>query len=279
MEKLSIFGGKGFIGGKFADRWPHISNVMERNANVPQDKDALYLISTTHNYNVHGDVHLDINTNLNKLMDVLPNVKGTFNFISSWFVYGSGYETQYEPAKEISPTNPKGFYSITKKTAEDLTVSYCRTFARDYRIMRLCNVIGGDPSAGKQKNALEFLIGKIIRNESIDLYTGHNFRNYLHVDDVCDAIELVLRKGDLNTIYNIGSTDSTRLIDIVEYARHKVGSTSPINLVVPPRFHDIIQTKNFFMNCDKLRGLGFVQKYDVYQSVDRIINAWTNQKS
>ena len=87
MGKLSIFGGTGFVGSNFVKLYPDKCNIIERENNVPIDHDVLYLISTTHNYHVFSDVHLDVNTNLTKLLNVLPNTKGTFNFISSWFAY------------------------------------------------------------------------------------------------------------------------------------------------------------------------------------------------
>lgn len=276
MEKLSVFGGTGFIGGRYCYR-NQDTIVIDRESNTPLSKDALYLISTTHNYNVNTDVHLDINTNLNKLMDVLPNVDGTFNFISSWFVYGKGYGNQHLPAHEYAYCNPTGFYSITKKAAEDLIVSYCETFGKSYRIMRLCNVIGGDPKAGKQKNALEYILQKIVNNETVEIYTGDNYRNFLHVDDVCDAIKLVTEEGKYNDIYNIGSHNSERLIDIVQYAKEKVNSESRIKLVAPPRFHTIVQSTDFFMDCKKLRGLGFVQKYSMYDTIDQILFRLTSK--
>jgi hypothetical protein len=91
MDELTIFGGSGFVGSNFAKLYPQKSIIMPRDENWSENmKDVLYLISTTHNYHVFDDLHKDINTNLNKLMDVLPNVQGTFNFVSSWFVYGEG---------------------------------------------------------------------------------------------------------------------------------------------------------------------------------------------
>lgn len=271
MEKLSIFGGTGFVGSNFVGKYPEKSIIVPRDANRIEDmKDVLYLISTTHNYHVFNDVHKDIDTNLNKLMHVLPNVNGTFNFISSWFVYGAGYG-KYNPANESDHCAPKGFYSITKKAAEDLVESYCRTFKKNYRIMRLCNVIGGDPKAGSKKNALEYLIGSISRGEPINLYNGDNYRNFLHVDDVCNAINIVSEKGKLNEIYNIGGEESTRINDIVDYVMKKTNSNSKITYIDAPEFHQIVQSPNFFMDCEKLRYLGFRQKYSTYQAVDKIL--------
>jgi nucleoside-diphosphate-sugar epimerase len=271
MDELTIFGGSGFVGSNFAKLYPQKSIIMPRDENWSENmKDVLYLISTTHNYHVFDDLHKDINTNLNKLMDVLPNVQGTFNFVSSWFVYGEGY-TKYRPAEEGDPCNPKGFYSITKKTAEDLTESFCRTFHRNYRILRLCNVIGGDVGAGKKKNALEYLIGNVVRNEPISIYKGDNYRNFMHVEDVCAAINLATHSGKFNEIYNIGAEESIKLIDIIDYVIKKTGSTSKITYVDVPEFHQIVQAPNFFMDCEKIRNLGFRQKYTIFQAVDKIL--------
>ena len=249
MDKLSIFGGTGFVGGSFVKTYPDQTVLVPREDNTVEGmKDALYLISTTHNYHVFDDLHKDIDTNLNKLMKVLPNVNGTFNFVSSWFVYGNGYG-KYNPAKETDHCAPKGFYSITKKTAEDLVESYCKTFKKNYRILRLCNVIGGDPKAGKKKNALEYLVGSIARGEPVNLYNGDNYRNFLHVEDVCAAIKLVTEKGKMNEIYNIGGEESSRINDIVDYVIWKTKSNSQITYIDAPEFHQIVQAPNFFKDC------------------------------
>jgi nucleoside-diphosphate-sugar epimerase len=271
MEKLSIFGGTGFIGKTFASKYSEKCNVIPRDENVPVDDNIVYFISTTNNYNVFTDVHLDINTNLNKLMDVLPNVKGTINFISSWFVYGSGYDSINRQASETSSCNPKGFYSITKKTAEDLIISYCEVNSIDYRIIRLCNVIGGDANASSKKNAFEFLLRNIVNGEKVEIYTGDNYRNYLHVDDVVLAIDTIIKNGQLNTVYNVGSRCSDRLIDVIQYVKEKSNSNSEIKFVMAPRFHKIVQTTDFFMNCNRLFGLGFHQKYRTTEAIDRIL--------
>lgn len=272
MEKVNIFGGTGFVGSNYAKLYPNDVEIIPResNSSLGENRDALYLISTVHNYHVFSDLHQDINTNLKKLMDVLPNVKGTFNFVSSWFVYGDGF-TQENPAKENSHCDPRGFYSITKKAAEDLLISYSKTFDKNYRILRLSNIIGGDPKSEKRKNALEYLIRQIINNEPINIYNGDNYRNFLHVEDACDAIKIVIEDGNLNEIYNIGANESTKIIDIVNYVIKKVGSKSTITYIDSPKFHKIVQTENFFMDCKKLRTLKFRPKYTLFQSVDTII--------
>jgi nucleoside-diphosphate-sugar epimerase len=132
-------------------------------------------------------------------------------------------------------------------------------------------VIGGDTGAGKKKNALEYLIQNIIKNESINLYYGDNYRNFLHVEDVAAAINLVIEKGRRNEIYNIGSEESTQINGIVDYVINRTNSTSLITYIDAPEFHKIVQSPNFFMDCEKLRNLGFRQKYNTFQAVDKIL--------
>jgi nucleoside-diphosphate-sugar epimerase len=153
---ISIFGGTGFIGSKFYNKYKDESIVIGREDTQPQSNKVLYLISTVDNYNVLQDSFIDIETNLTHLMKVLDNCKGKdieFTFVSSWFVYGD----THLPARETSPCRPKGFYSITKLAAEQLLESYCKTFNIKYNIVRLGNVIGkGDGKASKKKMHYNF---------------------------------------------------------------------------------------------------------------------------
>lgn len=89
--KIDLFGGTGFVGGNYKRMFPELTNVHGREDDIPVFKDVLYMISTTSNYNVFGDVHIDVSTNLTKMLKVLSNCKDrdiVFNFVSSWFVYG-----------------------------------------------------------------------------------------------------------------------------------------------------------------------------------------------
>ena len=133
-NKISVFGATGFIGSEFCKIYPDFVIKIDKNDFIPQSKNVLYLISTVDNYNVLNNVTIDIETNLIHLMKVLENCKDkdiTFNFVSSWFVYG---DTDL-PAKETSVCKPKGFYSITKYAAEMLIESFCKTFNIKYKIL------------------------------------------------------------------------------------------------------------------------------------------------
>ena len=274
MDGLSVYGGTGFVGGHYHRR--HGGILIERNERTPQTDDVLYFISTTDNYNVFTDVHVDINTNLNILMETLEacrkkNIKGTFNFISSWFVYGRGALT---PVSETSRCQPRGFYSITKYTAEQLLISYCETFGMKYRILRLGNVVGkGDDRVSAKKNALQFLINKMKKDEPIELYEGGDFcRDYIHAHDCVDAINLVINSGETDKAYNIANGEGIVFKDIVDLAYKKIGSKSVITSIPQKEFHKIVQVRSMYMDIERIKSLGYAQKYTMSDILDDMIN-------
>lgn len=258
---ISVYGSSGFVGSRFCNLYPDLVLKQERCERKPRTNNILYLISTVDNYNVHTNITLDVETNLKVLCEVLDYCREgniTFNFISSWFVYG---ETKL-PAKEDYYCKPTGFYSITKKAAEDLLISFCRTYGVKYRILRLCNVMGnGDGKVSAKKNALSYMIDLLKKNEDVYLYDdGTPIRDIMHVDDVCRAIELVCRDGKLNEIYNIGSGQPTPISVIIQAAKKYLNSTSSIKSKEAPEFHKIVQSKDFWMDTTKLKLLGFAQE-------------------
>ena len=270
--KIDLFGGTGFIGSNFNKLYDKYTHVHNREDNVPIHDNVLYMISTTHNYHVFDDIHKDVDTNLTKLLNVLQNCKDNnivFNFISSWFVYG---DVQL-PAKEDDNCKPKGFYSITKRCAEDMIISYCKTFKIKYRILRLCNVYGpSDGGVSKQKNALQYLINEIKSNNEIKLYYDGDFiRDYMHVDDVCKAIYSVIHQGEYNQIINIGSGIPQKFREIIDFVVKETNSTSKITAIDAVDFHKIVQVKDMYMDVSKLNNLGFKQNIDIFKGVKQYI--------
>jgi nucleoside-diphosphate-sugar epimerase len=268
---ISVFGSTGFIGSRYCYLYPDKIIKINREDRIPKSKNILYFISTVDNYNIHTNITLDVETNLKILCEVLDFCRDTdivFNFISSWFVYG---ETQL-PAKEEYFCQPTGFYSITKKAAEDLLISFCKTYKVNYRILRLCNVYGsGDNKVSKKKNAIQYMINLLKGDMEVSLYDdGTPIRDLMHRDDVSNAIDLVVEKGELNTIYNIGSGHPITVRDIIEIAKQILQSNSPITSIETPEFHSIVQVKDFWMDTSKLNSLGFKQKITLEQGIKEL---------
>lgn len=256
---ISLYG-CGFIGRKFKEMYDSQVEIQSRDERVPRNNDILYMISTTDNYNVHDNITLDVETNLKVLCEVLDFCRSkdiTFNFVSSWFVYGQGSL----PAKEDSFCNPTGFYSITKLCAENLIKSFADTYGMKYRILRLCNVLGpADHNQSRKKNAIGWMIDELKADRNVKLYdNGSHTRDVMHVSDVCRAIKLVMEKGNLNEIYNIGSGNPTTVSELMTLAKYYSRSRGELLNMEPPDFHKAVQTQNFWMDISKLKSLGFEQ--------------------
>lgn len=271
-EALTILGGKGFVGSAYVRAYydaaiANIISINERNDLSVYSKDVLYLISTIHNYNMPDHPTLDIETNLILLVKVLENWRkrpdakdGVFNFVSSWFVYGYA---DGKPVSEDANCDPKGFYSITKRCAEQLLVSYCETHNLKYRIFRLGNVIGpGDHKVSAQKNVLQFMANKLISGKDVEVYgDGHFHRDYIHADDVATAMHLLMHRGNVNEIYNIGNGRTWDFITILAYLKIMLDSNSKIVHVAPKGIYKTVGIPSFYMDTKKLRALGYKPKY------------------
>ncbi len=270
---MSVFGATGFIGTAFIKMFPNNISIPRDNRE-PLTKDILYFISTVDNYNIFDDLFIDVDTNLKTLCEVLNYCKDkniTFNFISSWFVYG---ETNSLPVKEDSICNPKGFYSITKKCAEDLLISFCNTFSVKYRIIRLCNVLGAfDKGVSKKKNAITWMINKLKVNDPIEIYdNGKPLRDIMHVNDICFAIDLICKSGAKNEIYNVGSGQPIEIGKLMRMAKDELNSNSTISYIKKNQFQEQVQINDFWMDISKLSSLGFKRKYTILDIIKELKN-------
>jgi nucleoside-diphosphate-sugar epimerase len=284
MDKINLFGGTGFIGSRFSQLYKEHVILNDRDDYIPKTNNILYFISTIDNYNVHKDLHIDVNTNLTLLLNVLENIKNnptkdiTFNFISSWFVYGQNDKI---PFKENDlGCNPTGFYSITKRCAEQLIISFCETYGIKYRIFRLANVLGeGDKKISKKKNALQFLIQEIANDRDVELYYGGNvLRDYIYVDDVCNAIFHCINKAPVNEIINVGSGKPYLFLNIIKDAIIKANSKSKIIEINPTHFHNIVQVKNSYLDTTKLTNYGYKCEYDIDKIVQKLVTYYQNHE-
>lgn len=282
MKKINVFGGTGFIGSKFCNLYPEEVLINERADYKPQSEEILYFISTIDNYNIHTDLHVDVDTNLKVLVNVLEHIKNnpntTFNFVSSWFVYGQNDKTPFR--EDDLGCNPTGFYSITKRCAEQLLISFCNTYNVKYRIFRLANVLGeGDQKISKKKNALQFLIKEIVEGRDVELYYGGNvLRDYIYVDDVCQAIHHCIENAPVDQIINIGSGKPYLFLNIIKKAIKKANSNSQIINIEPTHFHNIVQVKNSYLDTTKLSNFGYECQYGIDEIVQKLVDHYNSCK-
>lgn len=272
---LSVYGSTGFVGSRYCQMFPWCIPVP-RDQNEPLCKDVLYFISTTDNYNIFTEPKKDIETNLCKLIDVLEacrkkNPDTVFNFISSWFVYGMNCTLD---TKETTECDPTGFYSITKRAAEQMLACYCKTMGMQYRILRLTNIIGkNDTKASAKKNAIQYMIGLLQKNEPVKLYDGGRvIRDFMHVDDACRAIDACIRNSPVGETINISNNEPVSIFEVIQYAKNKLNSSSQLVGIDTPNFHKIVQIANVCLNNDKLLSYGYSPSIHTFEAIDMILD-------
>jgi len=279
---ISVYGGYGFVLGEFCRQFKDEVIRIPKEEVEPQSNTILYGISTTDNYNVFENSTLDIETNLIKLMEVLDAChrkygnKFEFDFISSWFVYGHRMVANIQITEEAF-CNPTGFYSITKRAAEQLLISYCETFGIKYKILRLANVLGHkDTKVSKKKNALQYLLDRIVQDEPIELYdNGEFYRDYIDVRDCAVAIRMAMDSTLPHMIYNISNGQSYKFKELIDFAVEYAQSKSTVwDKLDKPEFHKVVQSKDIFLLNEKLKETGYSPKFTIWETIQTIIDEY-----
>lgn len=126
------------------------------------------------------------------------NVK-TFVHVSTDEVYGSIAEGSWDEQEPLLPNSP---YAASKASSDLLARSYARTYGLDVRITRCSNNFGTHQFPEK---VIPLFVTNLIEGKKVPLYgDGLNIRDWLHVDDHCRGIQLVIDGGKPGEIYNIG---------------------------------------------------------------------------
>jgi dTDP-glucose 4,6-dehydratase len=132
--------------------------------------------------------------------------------VSTDEVYGDIIKNK--SSKESDPYNPSSPYSASKASSDLLIKSYVRTYKIPAIITNCCNNYG--PNQYPEK-LIPTIIYKIINKKPVPIYgNGKNIREWIHVEDHCNALIKISEKGLLSENYNIGSGIELNNIDIVK---------------------------------------------------------------
>jgi dTDP-glucose 4,6-dehydratase len=133
--------------------------------------------------------------------------------ISTDEVYGTLGETGY--FTEETPLAPNSPYSASKASADFLCRAYFHTYNLPVLITRCSNNYG--PYQYPEK-LIPLFISNALQNKPVPVYgDGKNVRDWLHVEDHCQAIDLVFSKGTAGEIYNIGGNNEKANLDITKF--------------------------------------------------------------
>lgn len=159
---------------------------------------------------------------------------------------------------EKSTVNPSSPYAASKTSADLLVNSYYRTYGLPITISRCSNNYG--PYHFPEK-LIPLMILNALEDKNLPVYgNGTNVRDWLHVYDHCTAIDLIIHKGNIGEIYNIGGHNERSNIEVVKIILNLLGKSEDLISYVNDRpGHDL----RYAIDPSKIENeLGWKAKYD-----------------
>jgi dTDP-glucose 4,6-dehydratase len=183
-----------------------------------------------------------------------------FHQISTDEVYGhvEGTHRSLE-ADAVSPRSP---YAASKTSADLMTIAYHVTYGLPVTITRGANNIG--PYQYPEK-VIPLFVTNAIDDQPLPVYgDGRQRRDYQHVLDHCEGIDLVLHRGRLGEIYNVGTGSEMENLAMVEILLDELGKPHSLIRHVEDRpGHD----RRYCLNVDKLMALGWQPRHSHEQAI------------
>ena len=215
-----------------------------------------------------GDVWcLKVKDNKNFLVER----SGKLNFCGNTDeVYGSIREGSFKETDLLHPNSP---YSASKAAGDLLAQSYFITYKLPVIITRSSNNFG--PNQYPEK-VIPLFITNLLQNKKVPLYAdGMNVRDWLYVIDNCEAIDLILHKGKVGEIYNIGGTTEITNLELTYNILEMLGKDKrSIEYVKDRPGHD----KRYSLDITKLKGLGWYPKYNFKEALEATIDWYRDNK-
>ena len=320
MKKVVVTGGSGFIGSNLVkyllkkkyiviniDKLSYSANPYNTK-NLNKNKNYIFFRIDLNNkkkvteifkrYKPDGIFNLAAETHVDRSIDspknfIDSNILGTYNLLESILAYRKKIKLVHVSTDEVYgdlikgrsdekfPYNPSSPYSSTKASSDHLVKAYIRTYKISAVISNCCNNYG--PNQFPEK-LIPKLIFNILNNRPLPIYAkGKNSREWMHVQDHCEALLLIYLKGKNGESYNIGSGMNVRNIDlakqlikIVKKKSSKISEKIKVKFVKDRPGHDF----RYALNNNKiLKKLGWKTKIPLHLGLSQTFYWYLNNKN
>ena len=245
-------------------------NEMNKIFEIEQFDTIMHFAAQTHVDNSFGNSFKFINDNITGTHVLLElakkyNIK-RFIHVSTDEVYGET-ETNVNENTILNPTNP---YAASKAGAELLVNSYNISFKLPTIITRGNNVFG--PHQYPEKLIPKF-INMLNRDMDLPIHgTGEESRNFIYIDDVVNAFEVILHSGKIGEVYNIGTEYQITNNEVADKLIHIFGDKNKKYHVENRCFND----KRYLIDNSKLKQLGWDVKVSFDEGLNKTVE-WYNK--
>jgi dTDP-glucose 4,6-dehydratase len=167
------------------------------------------------------------------LADACRTVGARLHHISTCEVFGDLPLDSDARFDEDSPYRPRTPYNASKAAADHVVRAYWETYGLPVTITNCCNNYG--PYQFPEK-IIPLFTTNALDDLPLPLYrSSENRREWLHVDDHCSAIELVIKQGRIGDTYNVGSGVEASVEQIADAVLNLLGKPSSLKTIVPDR--------------------------------------------
>ncbi len=304
--KLLVTGGAGFIGSNFvhhivkehpdyevtvldkltyAGRKENLQDILDKITFIHGDitkREDVEKATREHDsiVNFAAETHVDRSI-LDAGTFVSTDVLGVYNLleaarrfdvskfvqISTDEVYGDILKGSFKEMDRLNPRNP---YSASKAGAELLCRAYFETYRLFVVVTRSSNNYG--PNQHPEKLIPKAIIHALL-NQPIPVYgTGKNIRDWLYVEDNCEAINRILHNGKAGEVYNIAGNQELENLQVVKTILKLAGKPESLIEFVKDRLgHDL----RYSINADKISALGWTPRIKFEEGIKKTLQWYT----
>lgn len=252
-----------------------ISHILR----MEQPDAVVHLAAETHVDNSFGNSFAFTHTNVygtHVLLECVRKHMGTpqgknirlFLHMSTDEVYGSVNEDEDARTEDslFAPSNP---YSATKAAAEMICHAYQKSFHIPIVITRCNNAVS---KYQNDEKLIPRAVQSIMSGKRVPIHgEGKSKRTFIHAYDIADALYLILQKGKVGEIYNIGTDDEFTVMEVVTKIVQKLKPGESVLDHIEYQSDRPFQDYRYFIDANVLKSLGWSPKIDFEEALDYVI--------